>query len=107
MESTRSLVRDAIARGERPRVVVAIFLAEQGRKSQTWLAAKMRVSESSLSGMLTGRRRATPDLVRRLWTVTGIDLNQFPQTKAGKLTGAGITTPPAAELVGAGPAPRP
>jgi len=54
-------------------------------KNQTWLAHKMRISESTLSKVLAGRQAPSPEFVERLLEHTGVDLNHFPRTKAGKL----------------------
>jgi transcriptional regulator with XRE-family HTH domain len=52
---------------------VRVFLASHG-KTQTWLASRAKVSESTLSKVLSGRMAPSEDLRNRLLKITGVDI---------------------------------
>jgi len=75
------------------------FLADTGR-TQTWVARKMKVGEATLSRVLAGKRKPTPEFIEHFRAVTGIDLDQFPRNRAGcLLPKAGPVAAPEAEVV--------
>jgi ribosome-binding protein aMBF1 (putative translation factor) len=62
------------------RIAVRTYLAQHD-KNQEWLAAKLRVSHSVLSRVLTGSHAPSGVLVDRLFKLTGIDLRAFEDVK--------------------------
>lgn len=63
---------------------IRIWLANQGENGQTqeWLAAKIEVSPSLLSRVLTGKRPITDELETALERETGLDLKALRGLRA-------------------------
>jgi hypothetical protein len=62
------------------RRAVRIWLAEHDR-SQSWLAQKLGISQGHLSQILDGFRVATPQTIKDLRRVTGIDITPPAQSE--------------------------
>lgn len=52
---------------------VRVFLATHG-KTQVWLAGRLKVSQSTLSEVLSGHRQPSAELAEKLAKLTGVDL---------------------------------
>jgi plasmid maintenance system antidote protein VapI len=66
---------------KRQRRMVRTWLAQHD-KTQRWLAARLGISESQLSLVLSGARTLTDDLNARLFTATGLRLRPPAAGKA-------------------------
>jgi|307.fasta_scaffold58439_2 transcriptional regulator with XRE-family HTH domain len=78
------------------RAVVRTYLESIGR-NQNWLAGKMRIPASTLSNILMGLRRPTPEFLERLHDATGgaVDIAHAPKSRSGFY----LRNPPAAAAI--------
>ncbi|HMF92648.1 MAG TPA: helix-turn-helix transcriptional regulator [Vicinamibacterales bacterium] len=82
---------------------VQVYLLNKGW-TQVDLARRAHIDATALSMVLSGRRAPTPTFVRRLRQITGIDLNDYRQSRVEFFGPVGTRRPKADEELVAQPA---